>query len=177
MRSHLGDYVRRQREKSGIARGQLARLLGYKNIGKGARRVLDLEAQGICEAKLWEKVQDVLGLSPAEVEQATAMDWAEYQAWLDEPVPMELVVRLIPAVYLQVKLPPDVVNGPVKAEAFACQVAKDKKRKACLAVSRRLSIWINEKGEVTSRSGPSRGRPNRPYMQVGGKRFLFAVGA
>jgi len=139
--------------------------------------VLDLETQGICEARLWEKVQGILDLDPAGIGEATAKDWAEYQDWLDEPIPMSLVLRLIPAVYLNVPLPEEIASDQQAAEAYACDVARDKKLKACLVVSRRLSIWINQKGKVTSRSDPSWKRANRPYMQVGGRRFLFKAGA
>ncbi|MCK4600869.1 MAG: hypothetical protein KAU28_00285, partial [Phycisphaerae bacterium] len=81
-----------------------------------------------------------------------------------------------PAVYLNVCLPAGVSSDEAKAEAYACKVAEARKLKACLVVSRRLSIWINEKGEVYSRTAPSPGSPNCPYMQLGCKRFLLEVG-
>ena len=176
MRSHLGKYVRCQRERQGLNRGQLARSLGYRNIAKGIRRIQDLEIQGACEARLWEKIQHILCLNSDEIERTAKEDWADYQAWLDEPVPMELVVRLIPAVYLNVRLPEEASSDEAKAEAYACGIARERNRKACLVVSRRLSIWIDKKGDVTSRSRPSLGRANRPYSQVGSKRFLFRAG-
>ena len=176
MTSHLGKYVRRQRERQGLNRGQLARSLGYRNISKGVRRILDLETQGSCAARLWARVQDVLGLDQSDIEHAASQDWADYQAWLDQPVPMELVLKLIPAVYLNVRLPAEARSDEVKAETYACEVAEARKLKACLVVSRRLSIWINEKGEVYSRTSPSLDRANRPYMELGRKRFLLGVG-
>ena len=85
---------------------------------------------------------------------------------------MQVIVRWIAAVYSTVELPPDATEDTVKAEAFACQVARERKRKVCLVVSRRLKVWVNERGEVTSRSGPE---TPPPHMSMGGCRFVLTL--
>ena len=164
MRSHLGDYVRRQREKQGLNRGQLAKAAGYRNTAKGIRRILDLETTGVCVEKMWKGICRMLQLAAEDVDRVRELDWQDYQAWLDKPIEMQLVLRWMACAYTTV------------AEAYACEVARERKRKVCLVVSRRLSIWVNEEGCVYSRSTPSRGRPNQPYMQVKNKQFLFRFG-
>jgi hypothetical protein len=88
MASHLGQYVKRQREQLGIKRSDLARAIGYKNIGKGCNRIMALEGEGACTEDFWRKVKDALHLDDQGVQAANHQDWLAYQAWLDEPVPM-----------------------------------------------------------------------------------------
>lgn len=42
----LGAYCRQQRERQGIRRSQLAAMIGYKNISKGARQIHRFETDG-----------------------------------------------------------------------------------------------------------------------------------
>lgn len=177
MSSHLGQYVLRQREKLGIGRGQLAGMLGYRNLGKGSKRIMDLEQHGACTEKFWHKIEEALHLEGEEVAKAVHQDWLDYQSWLDEPVPMELVIRYMPAVYGTVDLSADVAADPQKAEEYACRVAREKKCRVTLVVSRRLSVWIDEQGTVYSRTEARNGQPNAPYSVVGGKAFRFRFGA
>lgn len=169
MISNLGQYVRRQREKLGLNRGQVAQQLGYRNISKGIRRIVDLENEGVCELQLWGKICQVLPLGPVQVKEARQRDWQAYQERLDEPVPMQLIIRWMPAVYSSVELPPKAAGDPAEAEEFARQVALERKKKVCLVVSRRLKVWIDENGK-SSKTGP--GTPI-PAMRLGGRRFLL----
>ena len=43
MSNHLGNYLKARREELGLGRSQLARLMGYANLSKGSRRILDTE--------------------------------------------------------------------------------------------------------------------------------------
>jgi hypothetical protein len=173
VQSHLGRYVEQRRAALGHRRVDLARSLGYRNEARGCRRIKDLEEKGQCDEILWQKVSAALQLNEDEVRQALNRDWEAYQAWLDEPVPMQVILRLMPAIYAPVPLPPEAANDPAKAEAFACEVARTRKMSVCLAVSRRLSVWISEHGEVSSRTEARDGMPNAPYTQIGAKRFWF----
>jgi len=176
VQSHLGRYVQQRREALGHRRVDLARSIGYRNEAKGCRRITALEEQGQCDEMLWQKVSAALQLNEDDVRQALDRDWEAYQAWLDEPVPMQVILRLMPAIYVPVPLPPEAANDPAKAEAFACEVARTRKMRVCLAVSRRLSVWINEQGEVYSRTEARDRMPNVPYSQIGNKKFWFRFG-
>ena len=46
MTTHLARYVQRAREVCGLSPQALAALLGYRNLDKGANRVLALEREG-----------------------------------------------------------------------------------------------------------------------------------
>ena len=64
------------------------------------------------------------------------------------------------------------------AHAFACAYAREHGRRVCLALSRRLSVWINREGRVEARTEATPDTPNVPYMRLrgGGQRFLFSFG-
>ena len=170
MTSHLGTYICRQRERQGLSRGDVARAMGRKNVSKACRRLLDLETGQGCPQDFWNALRAVLDIDEAEVASAVQLDREAYERWLDEPVPMQLIIKWIPCVYGKVELPPEALEDPVRAEAFACQTARKWERKVCLVISRREQVRVNERGQVTGRSGED---TSVPYMQVGGKRFLF----
>jgi hypothetical protein len=115
------------------------------------------------------------------VEGQTEQDRQEYlrawEAWADEPVPPCLVVKFLPAVYGTVELP-DGVRTPEQAEQFACEYARRHGRPVCLAVSRRLSVWIDRDGQVEARTEATPDRPNVPFMRLKGdeRRFLWRFG-
>ena len=173
MTSHLGTYVRRQRENLSLSRGDVARAMGRRNVSKACRRLLDLETQGKCDREFWRALRAVVSFEDAEITRAVQRDREEHERWLDEPVPMQVVIRWMAAVYSTVELPPGAADDPVKAKAFACEVARERHRKVCLVVSRRLRVWFDETGRGTARTGPE--TPG-PFMQLKGRRFLLTIG-
>jgi hypothetical protein len=90
---------------------------------------------------------------------------------------MQLIAKIIPAVCSRVPLP-DEITTPEQAEAFACEYAKQNRRQVCLALSRRLSIWIDAEGKIYGRTIATPDEPNVPYMRLkgSGRRFLFGFG-
>jgi transcriptional regulator with XRE-family HTH domain len=175
---NLSSHFKAQRLARSLNLGDLARLVGYRNIGKGMNRILRFEREDIVKEDLLLKIAGALGIDWATVEQLADQDRQEHiqawNKWADEPVPMELVIRLMPAIYSPRPLPAEITT-PEAAEVFACDLARQLHKKICLVVSRRKSVWINEDGIVENRTeaSPFRG-PNMPWMQIkGGRRFLF----
>lgn len=109
--------------------------------------------------------------SMQEIEQAADQAW---QAWLDEPVPMKLIVRAIPGCYTNQRLPENVTT-PQEAEAFARDLARRIQKRMCLVVSRRKSIWIGYHGEIEKVTETQFGELNEPSMSIGGHRFMANV--
>ncbi len=179
--SKLGSYCRTQRVAKGLTLGELAKAVGYKNIGQGATRLHTLETTGEIHPDLLTRVVDVLGLDPTVVQQLIEEDHQdflrEWNAWADEPIRPHLIVKVIPGVYWKKNLPNDVLT-PEAAEQYATQFAKDHASRhweVCLVLSRRESVWFDGDGHVKWRSVAQPGVPNTPYMTLGGKRgpFLF----
>lgn len=181
MPSKLGEHFRTERERKGLTLGQLARLAGYRNASKGARRISVFEREGMVKEDLLVKLAEALKIDWLTVldleEQDRRAYLAEWERWASETVPMVLVARLIPAVYKQVPLPPEVTTQEA-AESFAREFAMEHAWRCCLVVSRRLSVWIGKDGEIEARTEAKPGQPNMPGMTLKGSRrpFLFGAG-
>jgi len=174
--SHLADYLSNLRQKQHLSYRDLAIKLGYANLEKGCRRIQAFEdSSGETKPKdLPQKLASLLGADPQQMNQMIDLDKAEWEAWLDEPVPMRLIIRYMAVVCAEEPIPATITT-PAEAEAYAKQVAVEKHRRVCLVVSRRLSVWIDEKGEVDIRTKARPDRPNEPYMQIGSRTVRLHV--
>ena len=181
MSTHLGDYFREKRLHAGLSLGELTRRIGYRNVSKGARLIQQLERQGITSEDLLVKLIEALDIEPRTVQALIDRDREDYlrdwERWVNTPVPMEMVVRYMPAVYGRKPLPEDI-NTAEQAESYACTYAKAQRLKVCLVLSRRHSVWINEQGEITNRTEATPERENVPYMTLkdGKRKFWLRVG-
>lgn len=173
MNKHLSDYVSQQRQLKGIRLGPLAEMLGYKNRSKGAQRILAFERGGEITDDFLIKLIRALDLDENEVSEAMNKDLAEWEEWLNEPVPMRMIVRIMAAVYCPHSIPESITTVE-DAEAYARQFAKEKRLRVCLALNRRESVWIGADGEIEGRTYAEPGIPNIPYTTLGGtQKFLF----
>jgi hypothetical protein len=174
--TNLGAFFSDERKRRGLTLGQLARLVGYRNLNKGARRIACLEHTGTAMPNLLLNVADVLGLDWMLVERLAEEDrqerLREWEAWVNEKVPMQLVVRILAAIYVSKGLPAEVTT-PEQAEAWACGFALQHRCRVCLVLSRRWSVWIDAEGQVEARTEARPGEPNVPFMQVKGRSFLL----
>jgi len=176
--NHLGNHFHEQRISQGLSLGQLARIVGYRNVSKGANKICRFERGGIVTEDLLATLSVALGIDYPTVERLIEQDHQEHlrawEAWVSQPVPMKLIAKLMPAVYATVQLPEDITT-PEQAEAFSCEYAKQNGRKVCLALSRRLSEWIDEQGQVYARTEATPDEPNIPWMRLrcDKRKFLF----
>lgn len=176
MNEHLRNYFRGQRERKGIRLGPLAEVVGFQNRNKGARMILQFEREGIVSDDLLQKLIAALEIDQESITQSMEKDRAEWEAWVSEPVPMQMILTPIPAVNILHPLPLEIQTEE-EAERYACEYAKEKGFRVCLVLSRRESVWINGNGEIACRTFAKPGVPNIPYTTVGGQqRFVFRVG-
>lgn len=170
--SHLGEFFRRRRAEKGLGLGDLARLLGYRNVTKGANRIRAFESGGKVHPDLLARLADVLGVGPDEIRRLVAEDHADWLAWADEPIRPYVVVRLMACVYQRVQLPDDA-HDPEAAVAFAAEVARRRKMRAWLVLSRRASIYFDGDGNRRGRIEATPEMPCEPFAVVGGDRVQF----
>ena len=111
----------------------------------------------------------------ALIEQDRQEHLRAWEAWVNEPVPIQLIVRYMPAVYGRVPLPQEITT-PEQAEAFACGYAQEHRHKVCLALSRRHSVWIDAEGQVYARTEATPDDPNVPFMRLRGSKSRFLMG-
>jgi hypothetical protein len=175
MNKHLRNYVRQQRELKDVRLGQLAEMIGYTNHNKGARAILEFERKGVVSDDLLQRLVDALEIDQKGVIEAMEKDIAEWEAWLNEPVPMQMILMPIPAVNLLHSMPHEIETS--EAENYARNYAKEKGFRVCLVLSRREPVWITGDGEITCRTFAEPGVPNFPNTTVGGRRnIVFRVG-
>jgi hypothetical protein len=107
--SNLGAALRTRRTALALTPQQVAARIGYRNVNKGANRVLALEECGEGTAELLARVVVALQLDAAVVEELIAQDHAafvrEWSVWADEVIRPYLVVKLMPGVYQHHALP------------------------------------------------------------------------
>lgn len=172
MHRNLRKFVRSERERRRIRIGKLARMIGYKNVSKGSNKIVKFEREGAIDEALFQSISEALELDPVKIQEAIEKDQRDWESWLDEPVPMEIVVRYMPAVYSRKSLPAEI-ETPEEAEDYARKYARTKGLRVCLILSRRETLWIDEEGGITLRTTARPGLPNHPYTSVGGRRFVF----
>ena len=170
--SHLSEYFRRRRAERMLGLGDLARLLGYQNVSKGANRIRAFEGGGKVHPALLGNLADVLRVGPDEIRRLVAEDHADWLAWADEPIRPHVVVRLMACVYQRVQLP-DAALDPEAAEAFAADIALHRKMRAWLVLSRRVSVGFDEAGGKRGRLEAKPEMPCEPFAMVGGHRVQF----
>jgi hypothetical protein len=104
--------------------------------------------------------------------------WEEYlrhwKEWVEQPAPMQMVVKVCAAVYTTRPLPDDA-STPEKAEEYACGFARKWHLQVHLIVSRKLRILVDEHGEVFGRVEAQPGEPTVPYMRLLGNKKKFLL--
>jgi len=176
--NRLGKHFKSVRQERGISLGTLARMIGYKNVGKGANRINLFEQQGDIKEDLLMKLAEALSIDWLTVEDLIEKDrrqfFTEWNAWANEPITPHVVVRLIAAVYFRQELP-RCSSSVEEAEDAAAAIAIRWKKRCCLVLSRRISVWFDEHGLVECRTEAAPGQPNSPFMKLsrGSKNFVL----
>jgi hypothetical protein len=148
--TRTGAYLAAQRRAQHLNSHELAAALGYANVVKGARRVLDLERDGVTIPGLLDKIISTLGLDGEVVRALVEADRRDFQdawnRWVNEPVQPELRRRLIPAIWGRVEMP----KGLSREEAveFAKSRAVEERLTYVLIPSRREEIWRYPSGRI-----------------------------
>jgi len=170
--SHLGDAFKTARLDRKLTTGQLARLAGYSNLGRGANRIHGFEAGGKIAPDLLGKLAAILEINLEDVRRYAAEDYKEWLAWANEPIRPYLVLRWMACVYQRFELPENA-RSPEAAEAYAACLARERKLMVCLVQSRRLSVYFDNLGQVHQRLEASPDVPCEPFAVIGGKRVQF----
>lgn len=173
--SHLGKFFRNRRNERKLSLGQVARLLGYQNASKGANKIQSFEGGGKIALDLLDKLADVLEIGPDEIRQRSYEDYKDWLAWASEPVRPYVVVRHLAAISQRVELPDDAIESEA-AESFAANIARERKFKVCLVLSRRVSIWFDAEGKEYRRTEATPEMPCEPFMMIVGKRVQLDSG-
>jgi len=128
---------------------ELSRLMGYKNLNRGMRRIINLEREGRVYSEILRKIIYALKLNEDIINELIRKDREayekEYERWLNEPVKMTYTIRVMPTIFLSYDLPSNITSKKEAVE-YVSAIA-NKKRKLCwLNLSRKIIVFINELG-------------------------------
>lgn len=175
MTTHLARYVQRAREARGLSPQALAGLLGYRNLDKGANRVLALEREGQGSREFLARLVGALDLQQVTVDALVQIDDANdrmaFEDWAWAPV--EPVLLVLPELDLHtgIPLPPSARRDEGAALAFARSAAIERAQRAALIWSRRVTHWIRADG-THFRTWAVRARANTPYTPLPNGRHI-----
>src|SRR5437763_1186388 len=154
MPSQLGAYLTAQRRARKLSSQQLAAALGYRNLAKGANRILALERGDRTDDGLLARVAAALRLDPTHVDALAQTDrrasGEEWERWSAEPVAPELRVRLIAAIWCRVPLPDGLSRAD--AEMFTSARAMERRLTHVLVWSRREEVWCYPDGQALTKA-------------------------
>ena len=177
MQSELARHFSSVRSSKGIRLGQLARMIGYKDAGKGASRIDRFEKWNRIHEDLLVKLADVLGIDSQTVARLIAEDRRKYledwERWVNTPIRPSIILGHIGGFCWGEPVPKGLTRKA--AEEYAAKTAKETRRRILLVLSRRLSIWFDPEGnrtEVEAKPGDTA----LPYVRFGSRKFNFIFG-
>ena len=169
MWKNLGKYIKEERLRQGLNSSELAQLMGYKNINRGMRRILDLEREGMVHPEVLKKIIKALNLDQKVIDYVVQQDKEqherEFQEWVNTPIDMHLTVKLLPAIYANFDVPADIESEEEIIE-FACDKAKELRCMLWLVLSRKENIHIDNEGKVISRNVVTKDRSFLPFVKI-----------
>lgn len=175
MTTHLARYVQRAREARGLSPQALAALLGYRNLDKGANRVLALEREGQGSKDFLALLVRALDLQQMTVDTLVQVDDAHdrmaFEDWAWAPVEPVLLVLPESALHTGIPLPLDAQHDEELALAFARREAVARAQRAALIWSRRVTHWIRADG-THFRTWAVRARANTTYTPLPNGRHI-----
>ena len=84
--TNLSRFIKEERVKQGLNYAEVSKMMGYKNINCGMRRIIDLEREGIVHPDVLEKIADVLDLDQDYIDILIKKDREdqeeEFEKWL-----------------------------------------------------------------------------------------------
>jgi transcriptional regulator with XRE-family HTH domain len=173
MSTHLSCFFRQRREARKFSFGDVARRLGYKNVAKGANKVIKFERDGNIRPDLFSKLAAVLEISVEDIRRCIEEDKGEWERWADEPIEPHLVARVMCAVYSTKRIPVELQASRAAMEEFASEFASERRWRVWLVLSKRTRVWFDEKGARTGVTEDTFEESFGPFMRIGGKKFVL----
>ncbi len=150
MSNHLAACFKKRRIEKGYQFGQLARLVGYKNVTGGSNKIQKFEREGVIHETLFWKLADALDIDIDIIEKLIKKDQLEsyhdQNKFLDTPINMYLNIR-VQRKYSKHLVLPMSVSSVKQAFIYAVWKAKSFNKIVVLTLSRRVSISFNQQGE------------------------------
>jgi hypothetical protein len=156
----------------GLTTGQLARLVGYKNIGKGVNRINEFEESGDLHRDLLVKLVEALEIDQPTLERLLDADYKEWDRWASQPITPRLVLRAMACVYPHLHIP-DRINTLDELKRYATAVARKYRKTVALVASRKQTFIFDGQGRIERIIEASPFRSLEPCMRIGGRRVTL----
>jgi len=172
--NRTGQYLAEQRRARRLTPQQLAAAIGYRNVAKGARRILDLERHNFAVEGLLDRIVHALGLDRDYVASLAAADRAAHldawERWASEPIEPQLRFRPMAAVWCRTPIAKGLSRDEAIAYASACAVTTGLTH--VLVWSRKEEVWCYPDGSSRSELAEP-GDVAGPYSIIAGERVVF----
>ena len=141
---------------------------GYRNVNKGLRRYEALERGRIVFPKsaILQPFTRSLEIDETIVLMAMCRDFEE----LDMPVSPEVIVKILPGVYMPLELPEHCT--PEEAESIGSEYSRNTGRTVCLVLSRIRGLYIEPDGGKYEAYGLPSSHPLGTQQTMDGIRSL-----
>lgn len=177
--NYVGRLIHETRLARSMTFGDVARSCGAvtpKQTSRIAQRIVLFEREGVRDLRLLRRVVVALAVDLDQVNELLRRqreeELAEWNAWADELVPMELHMRPFAGVWFKLPLPVEVENQEQAIEHARQMTVGREELRVVLAVNRRRSITF-ARGEVIAVGEATPGRSLTPHVEIGGKRIVF----
>ncbi len=169
MITNISRFVKQERIKQGLGYAELSRKMGYKNINRGMRRIIDLERENEAHPEVLEKIIVALELGREYIDQLIQQDkdyqQREFEKWVNTPIKWHLIVRWMPAVYGEREMP-GYIKTEKEAIEYAVGVAKEYSSMVWLVLSRKENVHIDKDGTIKSKYEITQDFMSLPYMDI-----------
>ena len=167
METQLSTLIRNHLRRNGLSRSDFVKKLGYANVAKGHRR-LTAWLKGVASPSTDQKQRLATALAVPIETIGNAVD-TDHRICLERRAARRaqdphyyLIIRLMAAVYSEIKLPRGIDQKA--ALLLARAKAKNIKRYCCLNTPDSTNYWLDNQGQVYK---IDQDRP--PKMSVGGR--------
>ena len=146
VRMHLAEYFKQKRLEMGLSVADVVKMLGYKNISKGMRRINAFEEAGFIHAVLLAKLAKVLGIDDRTV---NLIVFKDYKSWL-----VLMNMPIVPRLFRRALYGGGVVEVPRRfqsaetSERYASHFAMRCGTDVCLMMCPRVKLWFGSDGSL-----------------------------
>lgn len=178
--NYIGTLISNERIRRGWRFGDLARACGAvtaKETSRIAQRLLRFEREGVHDRNLLRKVVAALDLDGTIINEQLGRqrdeEIAEWQAWVDEPVPIELHVIPLPGFAFRQQLPDEIAADETRAIDYAKRMTTGRHAlRVVVALDRRRSLTF-ARGEIVATRDAKPNVSVAPFVTIGGRHIVF----
>ncbi len=141
----LGALIAKKRKLAGLTRKQLAEMCEYKNLGKGIRRIEEIEKGKVIE-EITAKIIKILDISDEDREICHQKD-AELLIKTKRKLPPfkpYILRRLMAAIYQPIPVPDGLTNDELIT--YSLKLCQKENLFMCLQLDYDLRYWMNPIG-------------------------------